>query len=101
MDTIFISDDGVKDDTFIKVAGSTPRAFTPPVPWTFPATPWPCRQRGPQKSLRADPGAFYLNAYAAALALLNAIEKAGSTDYDAVTNALRTKCGYTAGQNPF
>ena len=27
----------------------------------------------------------------AAIALLNAIEQAGSTDYDAVTNALRTK----------
>ena len=44
-----------------------------------------------QKAYGADPGAFYLNAYAAALALLNAVEQAGSTDYDAVTNALRTK----------
>jgi branched-chain amino acid transport system substrate-binding protein len=38
-----------------------------------------------------DPGAFYYEAYSAALALLNAIEKAGSTDYDAVVNALRTE----------
>ena len=44
-----------------------------------------------KKAYGADPGAFFLNAYAATLALLNAIEQAGSTDYDAVTNALRTK----------
>jgi branched-chain amino acid transport system substrate-binding protein len=35
-----------------------------------------------------DPGAFFENAYAAALALLNAIEQADSTDYDAIANAL-------------
>jgi branched-chain amino acid transport system substrate-binding protein len=37
----------------------------------------------------ADPGAFFLNAYAAALALLNGIEKAGSTDYAKIGKALR------------
>jgi branched-chain amino acid transport system substrate-binding protein len=35
-----------------------------------------------KKAYGEDPGAFFLNAYAAALALLNAIEQAGSTDYD-------------------
>jgi len=34
--------------------------------------------------------AFYPQAYAATLALLNAIEKAGSTDYDALSKALQT-----------
>jgi branched-chain amino acid transport system substrate-binding protein len=45
-----------------------------------------------------DPGAFFLNAYSAALALLNAIEKAGAEginkgkmDYNAITTALRTE----------
>ena len=45
-----------------------------------------------------DPGAFFLNAYSAALALLNAIEKSGSTgynkgapDYDAISTALKTE----------
>jgi branched-chain amino acid transport system substrate-binding protein len=38
MDTIFISDDGVKDDTFIKVAQNTLKVFTPPAPWTSAAT---------------------------------------------------------------
>jgi hypothetical protein len=46
-----------------------------------------------KKAYGEDPGCFFLNAYAAALALLNAIEQAGSTDYAAVTNALRTKDG--------
>jgi branched-chain amino acid transport system substrate-binding protein len=44
-----------------------------------------------KKAYGEDPGAFFLNAYAATLALLNAIEQAGSTDYDAVANALHTK----------
>ncbi|MBW2335517.1 MAG: ABC transporter substrate-binding protein, partial [Deltaproteobacteria bacterium] len=39
----------------------------------------------------SDPGAFFFFSYAATLALLNAIEQAGSTDYDAVVKALRTK----------
>ena len=37
-----------------------------------------------------DPGAFFLNGYSAALALLNAIEKSGSTDYDAISKSLKT-----------
>ncbi len=44
-----------------------------------------------KKTYESDPGAFFLNAYAATQALLNAIEKAGSTDYEAVGNALRTE----------
>ena len=44
-----------------------------------------------KKAYGADPGAFYLNAWAAAVAITNAIQKAGGTDYDKVTNALRTE----------
>jgi branched-chain amino acid transport system substrate-binding protein len=73
METVFISDDGVKDDTFIKVAGE----FAEGVYATGP------------KVDEADKGAFYLNAHAAVTALLGAIEAAGSTEYDAVTAALR------------
>jgi branched-chain amino acid transport system substrate-binding protein len=39
----------------------------------------------------SDAGAFFENAYAATLALLNAIEKAGSTEYEAITKALTTE----------
>ena len=43
-----------------------------------------------KKAYGTDPGAFFLNGYAATLALLNAIQKAGSTNYDAIEKALRT-----------
>ena len=39
----------------------------------------------------ADPGAFYENAYSAVLAMTNAVEKAGSTDLDALKKALQTE----------
>ncbi len=92
MDTIFISDDGVKDVTFIKVAGeyaegvyaSGPRD-TSKNPMTIEAT------ERYKKKYGEDPGAFFLNAYAATLALLNAIEKTGKTDYDVLTKALRSE----------
>jgi len=92
MDTIFISDDGVKDDTFIKVAGKYAEGVYATGPMDVSKNPMAiAANEAHQKAYGSDPGAFYLNAYSAALALLNAIEQAGSTDYDAVTNALRTK----------
>jgi branched-chain amino acid transport system substrate-binding protein len=91
MKTIFISDDGVKDDTFIKVAGEYAEGVYATGPKDVSSNPLAVKaNKEHQMAYAADPGAFYLNAYSAALALLNAIEKAGSTDYDAVTKALRT-----------
>ncbi|HLA04925.1 MAG TPA: ABC transporter substrate-binding protein, partial [Syntrophales bacterium] len=43
-----------------------------------------------RKAYRAEPGAFFLNAYAATMALLNAIEKAGAIDYIKIGRALKT-----------
>jgi branched-chain amino acid transport system substrate-binding protein len=92
MDTIFISDDGVKDDTFIKVAEKYAEGVYATGPRDVSKNPMAiAANEAHQKAYGSDPGAFYLNAYSAALALLNAIEQAGSTDYAAVTNALRTK----------
>ncbi len=92
MDTIFISDDGVKDDTFIKVAQKYAEGVYATGPMDVSSNPMAiAANEAHQKAYGSDPGAFYLNAYAAAIALLNAIEQAGGTDYDAVTNALRTK----------
>ncbi|QTA85124.1 branched-chain amino acid ABC transporter substrate-binding protein [Desulfonema magnum] len=92
MKTLLISDDGVKDDTFIKTAGkyaegvyATGPRDTSKNPLTIAAT------EAHKKTYGSDPGAFFLNAYAATLALLNAIEKAGSTDYEAVSKALKTE----------
>ncbi|OPY13375.1 MAG: Leucine-, isoleucine-, valine-, threonine-, and alanine-binding protein precursor [Syntrophus sp. PtaB.Bin001] len=91
MKTWFLSDDGVKDITFIKVAGpyaegvyATGPKDTSTNPLAIAAT------EAHKKAYGSDPGAFFLNAYAATQALLNAIEKAGSTDYEKIRQALQS-----------
>jgi len=92
MKTVFISDDGVKDDTFIKVAGKYAEGVYATGPKDVSTNPMAiAANEAHKKAYGSDPGAFYLNAYAATLALLNAIEKAGSTDYDAIAKALHTQ----------
>ncbi len=92
MDIPFVSDDGVKDDTFIKVA----KEYAEGVYATGPmdTSDLPLYQDGggeAQEAFGEEPGAFYKEAYAAAIALLNAIEKAGSTEYAALEKALRSE----------
>jgi branched-chain amino acid transport system substrate-binding protein len=93
MKTIFISDDGVKDDTFIKVAGEYAEGVYATGPMDTSTNPmYKMATEEHQKKFGADPGAFFHNAYAATLALLNAIEKSNSTDdYDKITAALRSE----------
>ena len=92
MKTIFISDDGVKDDTFIKVAKEYAEGVYATGPKDTSKNPMAiAAEEAHKKAYGEDPGAFFLNAYAATLALLNGIEKAGSTDYGAVEEALRTQ----------
>ena len=92
MKTVFISDDGVKDDTFIKVAGKYAEGVYATGPADVSANPLAAAAtKAHQAAYGKDPGAFFHNAYSAALALLNAVEKAGSTDYDAVVKALKTE----------
>jgi branched-chain amino acid transport system substrate-binding protein len=87
MDTIFISDDGVKDDTFIKVAGKYAEGVYATGPKDVSKNPWPLPPTGPQKSLQIRSRRILPECLSAAIALLNAIENAGSTDYDAIVNA--------------
>ncbi|MDI6686907.1 MAG: branched-chain amino acid ABC transporter substrate-binding protein [Desulfobacterales bacterium] len=92
MKTCFISDDGVKDDTFIKVAGKYAEGVYATGPKDTSSNPLAiAATEAHKKTYGTDPGAFFLNAYAATQALLNAIEKAGSTDYNAVSKALKTE----------
>ncbi|MCD6487359.1 MAG: branched-chain amino acid ABC transporter substrate-binding protein [Syntrophobacterales bacterium] len=92
MKTAFISDDGVKDDTFIKVAGKYAEGVYATGPRDTSSNPLAIAAiEAHKKAYGADPGAFFLNAYAATQALLNAIDKAGSTDYNAVSKALKTE----------
>lgn len=92
MDTLFMGADGVKDDTFIKVAGEYAEGVYATGPMDISSNPMAkTAKEEHQKEFGSDPGAFFDAAYAATQALLNAIEKAGSTDYDKVVHALRTE----------
>ncbi len=92
MDTIFISDDGVKDDTFIKVAGKYAEGVYATGPADVSSNPLAKAAREAHQNVYgAEPGAFYDNAYAAMLALTNAIEKAGSTDPEAIAKVLKSQ----------
>jgi len=88
----FVSDDGVNDPTFIKVAGEFAEGVYATGPEDYSANPlYKVALEAHKKAFNAEPGAFFYQAYSAALALMNAIEKAGSTDYDKVVKALRTE----------
>lgn len=90
MDIPFISDDGVKDETFIKVAGEYAEGVYATGPRDTSKNPIAQQAiENHKEKYGEDPGAFFLNAYSATIALLNAIEKAGSTDYEAVKKALQ------------
>ncbi len=93
MDIPFISDDGVKDDTFIKVAGDYAEGVYATGPQDTSKNPIAkaAIEAHKEKYNGEDPGAFFLNAYSAALAILNAIDKAGTTESGAVEKALRTE----------
>ncbi|MFZ5570129.1 MAG: branched-chain amino acid ABC transporter substrate-binding protein [Thermodesulfobacteriota bacterium] len=92
MDTIFISDDGVKDDTFIKVAKEYAEGVYASGPKDTSQNPLNIAAvKAHRDKFGEDKGAFFENAYSATLALLNAIEKAGSTDYQALSKALKSE----------
>jgi branched-chain amino acid transport system substrate-binding protein len=92
LDVDFISDDGVKDNTFIKVAGENAEGAYASGPKDTTANPLSIEAVAAHKAkFNSDPGAFFENAYSAALAMLNAIEKADTTELEAVKKALQTE----------
>jgi branched-chain amino acid transport system substrate-binding protein len=92
LDIPFLSDDGVKDDTFIKVAAEYAEGVYATGPVDTTSNPMAIKAT---EDLMAkygeEPGAFFLNAYAATVAVINAIEKAGSTEYAAIDAALKSE----------
>ncbi len=97
VDFPFLSDDGVKDDTFIKVAGKYAEGVYATGPMDFSDNPIYQEAVAAHKAeFGSDPGPFFPEAYSAALALLTAVENAGSTDYDKVVEALHTQYVDTA-----
>lgn len=92
LETTFISDDGVKDQTFIKVAGEAAEGVYASGPRDTAGNPLSKTAIDAHKAAYAsDPGAFYENGYSAMLAIINAIEKAGSTDLAALKKVLQTE----------
>jgi len=88
----FVSDDGVKDDTFIKVAGEAAEGVYAAGPQDNSENPLASEAKEEHKKVfDKDPGAFFEGAYAATVVMLNAIEKAGSTDLDALKKVLQTE----------
>ncbi len=91
LDIPFISDDGVKDNTFIQVAGEYSEGVYASGPMDTSSNPMSQKATADHKSTYGeDPGAFFINGYAATIALLTAIENAGSTDGVAIMDALRS-----------
>lgn len=92
MDTLFLSEDGVKDDTFIKVAKEYAEGVYATGPKDTSSNPIAIKATKDHETKYSEkPGSFFINAYAASIALFNAIEKAGSTDYKAIVKALRNE----------
>ncbi len=92
MGVVFVGGDGIKDDTFIATAGSCAEGVYATAPTDTSRLPMADdAAQAHQRLYGESPGPFFFTAHAAALALVNAIEKAGSTDYEAVSRALRTE----------
>ncbi len=88
----FVSDDGVKDDTFIKVAGKAAEGVYAAGPQDNSTNPLAIEAiKEHKKEFKKDPGAFFQGAYAATIAMLNAIDKADSTKLADLKKILQTE----------
>ncbi len=103
LDIPFLSCDGVKDDTFIKVAGEFAEGVYATGPVDTSSSPLAqAAIKAHEAKYGEAPGTFFLNAAAAIESLLKGIEKAGSTEYEAVRNAmLEIKVDTTLGKISF
>jgi len=92
MTTFFISDNGVKDDDFIKHAGEFAEGVFVSGEKRSKDNPEAKKvYQAYRKIYGTEPGPFFLNAYAATMILITATEKAGTTDYKALTEVLHSE----------
>ncbi|MFP4430293.1 MAG: branched-chain amino acid ABC transporter substrate-binding protein [Spirochaetota bacterium] len=90
MDTLFISGDGVQDDSFIEVAGEAAEGVYATGPQDTGANPLAAQAVEEHvEEYGEEPGPFFQEGYSAMLALVNAIEAAESTDTEDIARALR------------
>ncbi|MGI6655358.1 MAG: branched-chain amino acid ABC transporter substrate-binding protein [Desulfobulbus sp.] len=88
----FISDDGVKDEQFIKVAGKHAEGVYATGPTDVSHNPLTRKYRSMYRQAEGDdPGSFFDNAVAAALALVNALEKTAEPGGKALIETLRSQ----------
>ena len=91
LDLAFVSGDGVKDKTFIDVAGAAADGVYATGPRDTSAnTIAQAARTAHQAKYSEEPGPFLMEGYSAALALVNAIRVAGSTEPAAIMQALRS-----------
>lgn len=87
----FVSDDGVKDETFIKVAGKNSEGVYASGPQDVSMLSQYKQAVAAHKEMfNSTHGAFYINAYAAMQTLVNALKKAKATDFDSIANVMRS-----------
>ena len=92
MKTLFMGADEIKDEIFIKAAGKASEGVYVTGPNDVSKNQmFIDAKNAHQKAYGSDPGSFFDSGYAAALTLLSAIEKAGSTDYNAIAKALKSQ----------
>lgn len=87
----FISGDGVKDPSFLKIAGKYSEGYYASAPMdTSKLAMAQSVSEAYKAAYNEDPGTFSLQAYAAVLTIARAIETAGVTDFGPVLNGLRS-----------
>ncbi len=90
MKTPFVGPDGVKGDGFLEIAGANAEGVyaTGPMDVSAYAENKQAKSNYMEK-FGKEPGTFFDQGYAAMQAVLNAIEVAGGTEYDALAKALK------------
>ena len=93
----FIGSDGLKSDGFPKIAGKDAEGVYVTGPKDVSRLPINSKARSDYKAKYGkEPGIFFDQAVAATTAVLNAVKIAGSTDYDALSRALKSSVVDTA-----
>ncbi len=89
---VFIGPDSIMTDTFIGMAGKEAEGVYASSPSDTSNLPiYKIAREQHLKKYKSEPGPFYYNAYAAAQALLHAIDKADSVDPEKIMAVLRSE----------
>jgi branched-chain amino acid transport system substrate-binding protein len=96
MKALFLSDDGVKDDSFIRIAGQYAEGVYATGPAEVADNPLKKQYRQAYvDKYKEEPGPFFDNAVVATLALAHAVEQAGTTDSAKLADVLHNKIAVT------